>query len=842
MSAELSLAPDNLDPLLNSDVDQQVCGFMRRFAGSVVARAVLVGSMAFGIGAAVNTEAYAATSGEAQITYSVTDGGYTHMDAVQSGSDSNYEINGSENNLTSTYAYRNCTDYAWERVEKEFGDATAKSIEGWGDAQNWDNAASNNPAMTVSSQPEAGDLAIWDPYPANSHGHVAFVESVNADGSVNVAEFNKTGYGFYGAFDRRGEIYPGGNGYVDRTNSTVHEVVRADHYIDLNGKNTADFKLKYYAAGTAAPLSQNEQIARDQHEAAVAAAKANKELLAGIPNNGVVRGDNGAWYVRKGDTLQWIVTGDAAAKAIGLDKKRINASKHYSESLIHTQEEGYTYPFTVRDKDYAAGQFGNRVSMTISNAQMTAVAKQLGFDSALINITQGAKGWRFVKAGKQYSVNMDLVAMMATGRNDIFAYPTDWKGPTSWRAYTFKAQTERASYFMLPYSDISLASYMSTNDLPGYRTRLSYLNSAFAGAPCTTPGTVCAWGYGASPIAERVGVPYLPATVSGFSDAKQVVGVDNNGYVLDASGNVWAWGLGNNGGLGNGSLQDSLAEPVRVNIANVKTLTANGGAAYALKADGTVWVWGHDNQARGILGDGKLDTGQIYSAPVQVQGLDGVVSIASSNTDVFVAKSDGTVWGWGMARAGELGNASLYPNGYSSQPVKMAGLSGVKRVAAGTNNGYALKTDGTVMAWGYGFAGGIGNGPSSSNSPTPVLVEGLTGVKDLVVRNGSSSTVYALKTDGTVVAWGDGRHGQLGTGDKTVKTRPTLVQGLSGVAMLGVAQESAYAMKADGTVWAWGDYGAGGIFGSSVTTSILTPTRVAGVAFRAMGGNYAVVK
>ena len=72
---------------------------------------------------------------------------------------------------------------------------TNNSIDGvschWGNAENWDsNAASLG--FVVDSVPEVGAIAQWNPNEngASSGGHVAYVEQVNGNGSVNVSEYN----------------------------------------------------------------------------------------------------------------------------------------------------------------------------------------------------------------------------------------------------------------------------------------------------------------------------------------------------------------------------------------------------------------------------------------------------------------------------------------------------------------------------------------------------------------------------------------------------------------------------------------------------------------------------
>lgn len=128
-------------------------------------------------------------------------------------------------------------------------------------------------------------------------------------------------------------------------------------------------------------------------------------------------------------------------------------------------------------------------------------------------------------------------------------------------------------------------------------------------------------------------------------------------------------------------------------------------------------------------------------------------------------KSDGTVWAWGNNDCGQLGNGTTVN---SVVPVKVKDLSNIIAIAAGYDHCLALSRNGTVWAWGGNSRGQLGNGlfeDYGSTVPVQVLGPGgdgyLSGVKAIAAGYQYS---MALMDDGTVWAWGDNASGSLGIG------------------------------------------------------------------------------
>jgi alpha-tubulin suppressor-like RCC1 family protein len=311
---------------------------------------------------------------------------------------------------------------------------------------------------------------------------------------------------------------------------------------------------------------------------------------------------------------------------------------------------------------------------------------------------------------------------------------------------------------------------------------------------------------------------------------KEVIKVISGGQFslgLKSDGTVWAWGRNNYGQFGNGTKTNSLVPVPVSNLTGVIDISVGYYNAFALKSDGTVWAWGYNYY--GQLGNGTQTDSLV---PVPVSNLTGVIAISGGFDNTSVLKSDGTVWAWGRNIYGQLGNGT---NISSNVPVPVSNLTGVIAISGGYYNILALKSDGTVWAWGSNNFGQLGNG-TQIDSNVPVPVSNLTGV--IAISSSKLSASFALKSDGTVWAWGYGYLGQLGIGGGSNYNVPTLISNLTGVSAIAGGEYNACALKSDGTVWAWGTNSFGQLGnGTNINSNVPVPvSNLTDVIAISMGG------
>jgi len=299
---------------------------------------------------------------------------------------------------------------------------------------------------------------------------------------------------------------------------------------------------------------------------------------------------------------------------------------------------------------------------------------------------------------------------------------------------------------------------------------------------------------------------------------------------------VAAWGYNGSGQLGNGTTAINRVPGAIAGLNEVTAIAAGNEHSLALLANGTVRAWG--NNRAGQLGNGTTTNGKV---PAPVSGLSNVVAVAAGKEHSTALLANGTVMAWGGNEEGQLGGGTKATK--STVPVAVKGLSGVTAIAAGGNFNLARLSNGTVMAWGAGDEGQLGNG-KKIKSTTPVLVKGLSGVT-AIAAGGEHG--LALLSDGTVMSWGGNLARQLGMASKFKLVKedeeefleeeeepensdvPGAVQALSGVSAVAAGAEHSLALLGDGEVMAWGANSNGQLGNGSQGASSNMPTAVGGL-------------
>jgi alpha-tubulin suppressor-like RCC1 family protein len=314
----------------------------------------------------------------------------------------------------------------------------------------------------------------------------------------------------------------------------------------------------------------------------------------------------------------------------------------------------------------------------------------------------------------------------------------------------------------------------------------------------------------------------LPGTVAevGTSNSTQ--------YALLTDGRVYAWGLGTQGQLGDGRLENSFTKavqvrfPAGVKIASIPADVMPYDTALAVDTRGRVWGWGHNGGGELCLGNTRT-----YAVPVRLPLAHVTALAGASNHAVYDA--GGTLYACGVNSAGDLGDRSTRN---STSPVRVAGLDGssVTTLVASYANSGALLSDGEYFDWGYNGNGQLGDGHPGRSSDVPVLVD----LRDPVTQVAQGGSIWhngqtlVFLSDGSLWSWGDNWAGQLGDGTTVTRASPVHIYPPSGVTYRSLATGSAtsYALSTTGKVYAWGVNLVGQI-GDGLTRTAPVPVPVA---------------
>ena len=348
-----------------------------------------------------------------------------------------------------------------------------------------------------------------------------------------------------------------------------------------------------------------------------------------------------------------------------------------------------------------------------------------------------------------------------------------------------------------------------------------------AAAPVPRQGPLIAWGLNSDgELGTGDTTSYLsPIVVNrpfGLRASSARTGVFS--VALNSSGQVYTWGRGEQGEMGNGAFTSRL-RPVRVRLprgVKIRSVRAGFQFAVALTTTGRVLTWGY-----GVLG--QLGNGHRVNrnAPVFVRLPRGVriTAVSAFDNGAIALTSTGRVLAWGYNAAGQLGNGKKASTD-TLVWVKLPRHMRVSSIAAGANQLFAVTSTGGMLAWGSNNDGQLGTGHTGGFVRVPVRVRLPRGAK---VVSASSGIFHALAqtTTGKVLAWGNNLQGQLGIGTRKASNVPVWVHlpKIAHIVSIAAGRYHSLALTRGGNVLGWGD-DAFGQMGDGGFGDFLVPGRI----------------
>ena len=292
-----------------------------------------------------------------------------------------------------------------------------------------------------------------------------------------------------------------------------------------------------------------------------------------------------------------------------------------------------------------------------------------------------------------------------------------------------------------------------------------------------------------------------------MEDVSSVSSSEGHTLIIKTDGSLWACGDNTYGQLGNGTTENS--ETFLRIMEDVDQAIAKFSSSFAIKKDGTLWMWGEKEYFLDKKEwDRWPDNGNMLT-PEYVT--DNVKDIALGLLFALVLKDDGILYIQGNYPYHLLIEGKHESWFYKLQPI----IENVRTIAAVNDYWLALKSDGEL--WHHGKYT-----PSGLQKGIPEVL--MNGVQSIAVTDGRNyGSAYALKDNGTLLAWGNNSSGQIGDG--TGNEYDTPFQVLDNVNQLAVGGYHSIAMKQDGGIWAWG-YNNMGQLGNGYTEHTLQPCHI----------------
>ena len=343
-----------------------------------------------------------------------------------------------------------------------------------------------------------------------------------------------------------------------------------------------------------------------------------------------------------------------------------------------------------------------------------------------------------------------------------------------------------------------------------------------------------------------------PVQVPGLDDVVDLSVGARHACAVRRGGTLHCWGTNSRGQVGNGDdvrrhpeqhrrvpldeiENGDVLAPVHVEMPPVARVSCGVESTCALMAQGGVACWGRRRLRRSY---DEVEV-RIVDRPSAIPGLDDAIAVEAGMHNCAV-RAGGALHCWGSNLNGQQGvragerpaptnvlEAVGRPGATATEPTVFAPIPGAARpthvqLAAYDRDLCAVDTRGRL----YCFESGAGVGRECvAASCGAGLVEALPDVVDVTF---GMSHACALRADGTVACWGDGRDGALGS-DVRTSSVPLLMGGVDDARQVVAGWGFTCVLHTSGEVSCLGSRDAS-IMGADHEGAARTPVRIEGLS------------
>ena len=314
------------------------------------------------------------------------------------------------------------------------------------------------------------------------------------------------------------------------------------------------------------------------------------------------------------------------------------------------------------------------------------------------------------------------------------------------------------------FSQLGLGDNKTRSTFTEITTNTNNVKSVYCGGRHTiilkNDGTL--WGcgnnsFGQFGLGDTTNRNIFTKIITNANNIKEVYCGSYHVIILKNDGTLWGCGKNDYGQLGLGdNTNRNIFTQIATNIDDIKSICCGDNYTFILKNDNTLWGCG-DNSC-GQLGLGDKTNRTTFTRVTT--NTDDIKEIYCGSYHAIILKNDGTLWSCGDNSFNQLGLGDNKIRTTFTQVT--ANTDNIKEIYCGANRTLILKNDGTLWGCGYNRYGELGLGEIADKN---IFTQITTNADDIkLVCCGDNYTII-LKNDDTLWGCGANNYGQLGLGD-----------------------------------------------------------------------------